>query len=264
MDWTVYPNSRIARLPVFLRPVGVLLRNLTPAGWRRYRYTYKSTDLGTSNYSPFLHDAAFNRIYDRVAGHWYEGDVDIRWKLWLLSHLALQRRSLPAGSPANFAEFGVYRGGCAFTVLSTANLPRSQRYFLFDTFEGTPDGRLSKQERRLGLSGEWTDTSVEAVTDLLAPWAGQVEIYPGDVFETLKTAETGELSFVHIDLNASAPTMAALEYAYPRMTPGAILVFDDYGSPRYDEQRLSIEEFFAGRPEDVLALPTGQAVVIKR
>jgi hypothetical protein len=263
-DSTVYPNSRIARLPKFLRPAALIARNIAPDTWRRYRYTYRSIDVGTSNYSPFLHDAAFNRIYDRVAGHWLEGDADIRWKLWILSRLARHRRGAPAESPGNFAEFGVFRGGCAFTVLSTASLPHSQLYFLFDTFDGTPESRLSEQERRFGLSGEWTDTSVREVTDLLAPWSEQIEICKGDVLETLQTAETGDLSFVHIDLNATAPTLVALEYAYPRLTPGAIVVFDDYGSSRYDEQRLGIDEFFAGRPEDVVALPTGQALAIKR
>ncbi len=264
MDLTVYPNTRIARLPAALRPPALLARNLIPAALRRYRYVYRSTDLATSNLSPFLEDPAFQGIYARVADHWFGGDVDVRWRAWVLAHFARQRRGLPAGAPGNFAEFGVYRGGYAFIVLSIADLAPSQRYFLFDTFDGIPDDNLLERERAQGLGGEWADTSVHEVVDLLSPWRDQIEICEGDVFETLSETETGELSFVHLDLNASAPTVAALEYAYPRLLPGAVLVFDDYGCSRYEDQRLRIDEFFSGRSEDPVALPTGQALVIKR
>lgn len=264
VDFTVYPNTRIGRLPTMARPFALLARNLAPASWRRSGYAYRCTDLATSGYCPFLDDPAFNRIYDRVAGYWYKGKEDVRWRVWILSRLARLQRGLPAGAPGNFAEFGVYRGGCTFIVLATTGLPPSQRYFLFDTFQGVPEDRLVDQERRMRIGGEWANTSEDAVAELLAPWRAQVEICKGDVFETLKEVETGKLSFVHIDLNASAPTVLALEYAYARMVPGAIVVFDDYGAPRYMEQRLRIDEFFAERPEDVVALPTGQAFAVKR
>ncbi len=263
-DFTVYDNTRIARLPVPLRPFALLARNLLPRRLHGYRYAYRSTDLATTNHSPFLDDQSFNQIYSRVAGHWYSGEVDIRWRLWILARLARQRRGLPADAPGHFAEFGVYRGGCAFVILSTADLLPSQRYFLFDTFTGIPDDRLVETERRMGFAGEWAATSAATVAAFLASWSAQVEIRAGDVFESLKTVETGALSFVHIDLNASAATVLALEYAYPRMVPGAIVVFDDYGSPRYGAQRRRIDAFFAEIPEDVVALPTGQAFAVKR
>jgi len=262
-DPTVYPNTRIARMPRRLRPLALLARNVLPASLRPHRYAYRSTDLATSNHSPFLEDPMFAQAWERVATHWYEGEADIRWRLWILSRLARTRRADLSRSPASVAEFGVYRGGCAFVILSTAELPASQRYFLFDTFAGLPEDHLVESEQRMGMAGEWSDTSVEAVNELLAKWSAQIEIRAGDIFDVLKVTETGPLSFVHVDLNASAPTIRALEYAYERMVPGAIIVFDDYGSPRYMEQRRGIDAFFAAVPEDVVALPTGQAFAVK-
>jgi hypothetical protein len=66
-----------------------------------------------------------------------------------------------------------------------------------------------------------------------------------------------------MDLNASAPTELALDYAYSRLVAGAIVVFDDYGDPTYRDQRTVVDSFFAERPEEPIALPTGQAFVIK-
>ena len=45
--------------------------------------------------------------------------------------------------------------------------------------------------------------------------------------------------------------------------PGAVVVLDDYGGSGYDEQRRTIDEFLEGRPETIIALPTGQATFLK-
>jgi predicted O-methyltransferase YrrM len=85
----------------------------------------------------------------------------------------------------------------------------------------------------------------------------------GDVFDTIPKADTGELSLVHMDLNASAPTRLALEYAYERLVPGGIIVFDDYGFGEVNDQRTVIDEVCAPLPENVIALPSGQALLIR-
>ena len=259
MDWKVYPNSRIAGLPQPLRPPALVARNV--ARWRRARYVYENDGLATSHYTPFLEDdKEFDDLYWRLEADWFPNwTLDLRWRMWILTRMARQA-SLLAG---NFAEFGSYRGGCAAMILSTCQLPPERRFYLFDTFTGLPEEQLTRRERRRNLGGHYADTSREHVESLLREWREIIEIREGDVFDTLPATETGELSLVHMDLNASAPTEAALEYAYPRMVPGAILVLDDYGGWRFEDQRRVIDEFFSDNPEGVTALPTGQGLVIR-
>jgi hypothetical protein len=180
--------------------------------------------------------------------------------MWLLTTLAQQCQHLPG----NFAEFGTWRGGCAYMILSRTNVAPEHRFFLFDTFTGIPADRLTKREREHGFAGSLGDTSVEYVDDLLARWRPRYQLCPGDIFHTLGTFDIGTLSFAHIDMNAMAPSQFALEFAYAHMTPGGIIVFDDYGWTSYEDQRLMIDEFFGDLPEKPIALPTGQAWVIKR
>jgi O-methyltransferase len=52
-------------------------------------------------------------------------------------------------------------------------------------------------------------------------------------------------------------------FIYPRLLAGGFMVFDDYGFPSCFGARQAVDEFFAGRPEVPLVLPTGQAVVFK-
>jgi O-methyltransferase len=260
MDWTVYPNTRVADLPRPLRPPALLARNI--AGLRRPRYVYEDDGLATVHYTPFLEgEKEFSDLYWRIESEWMPPGLhlDLRWRSWILTRLARHASHLSG----NFAEFGSGRGGCAALILSTCRLAPGRHFFLFDTFSGIPESRLTAGEKRKRFAGLWGQNSREHVESFLSEWQDVVEICEGDVFETLPATDTGSLSFVHVDLNASAPTKLALEYAYPRLVEGAIMVLDDYGWRKAEDQRQVIDEFFDSRPEDVMALPTGQALVIR-
>jgi O-methyltransferase len=253
----VQVRSRLAGL---LRLPGPVARKVDEVYGRRAGWTYMADGLATLHYSPFLEDAAFSQLYDRMARDWYHDEiVDARWRMWLLTRYARHARNLSG----NFAEFGTYRGGCAWMLLSTVSLEPTRRFHLFDTFGGIPDDKLTEEEREAGFAGRLSDTSVDYVGKLLEPWTPIPQLWPGDVFETIPAADTGELAFVHLDLNAAAPTRHVLEHVYDRVVPGGIVVFDDYGWREYDDQRDVIEVFLRDRPEELVALPTGQAVLTK-
>lgn len=264
MDFTVYPNTRIERLPAPLRGPALLARNLIPDGIWRYRYAYRADELATVSLNQFQEDPVFEDAYARVHEHWRRGLSDKRWRLWVLTRLARTRAGLPESEPGSFAEFGVYRGGCAYVTLSTTELAAGQRYFLFDTFEGAPPGHLTQAELDRGLSEGLADTSIPQVEELLDRWRDRIVITPGDIFETLEKAETGSLTFAHLDVNGAAATVRALEYVYPRLVPGGIAVLDDYGAEKYGPMRHAVEEFLADKPEEALSLPTSQGILIKR
>lgn len=230
-----------------------------PALPTRPNYVFEADGIATVHYSPFLSDLEWSRAYDDVASEWFEfGPVDARWRMWVLTSAAQACRLLPG----NFAEFGVFRAGCARMILSMVALPETKRLFLFDTFAGIPGHSLAEPEHV--LAGELANTSVAYVTQRLERWSDQIEVVEGDVFDTLALAETGSLAFVHMDLNVAAATRFALEYAYKRMVRGALMVFDDYGWAGLEPQREIIEAFVRHRPEELLALPTGQALLVKR
>lgn len=269
MDWTVYPDTPIARLPRWLRPPALLVRNAVFAIARRERvagtgkpeYVYEADGLATIHFSPFLYDREYSRLYDEMASDWFVGTrADVRWRMWVLTSMARECQVLSG----DVAEFGVYRAGCAYMLLATSAVPPSKRLFLFDTFTGIPSDELSESEVETGLAGALGNTSIEYVTSRLSEWNSQINIVEGNVFQTLPNVDTGPLAFVHMDLNAAAPTRRALEYAYPRLVAGAITVFDDYGEKGLEAQRAVVDEFLSDKPERVVALPTRQGLLIKR
>jgi O-methyltransferase len=260
MDWNVYEDTRISRLPRALRWPALAARNLG-AGRDVVRYRYQADGLATAYHCPFDDDREFAAHYAALAATWYPGTrPDVRWRMWILTSLA----RTCSGLPGDHAEFGTYRGGCAYMLLATGAVGAEQRLHLFDTFAGIPIDQLSPAEAQLGLGERYHDASVAHVQERLRRWAPSVVLWPGDVLETVPAPAIASLAFAHVDLNAAAPTAHVLEWAWPALVSGGIVVFDDYGDPTFQEQRRVVDEHFSRTQETLVALPTGQAFAVKR
>lgn len=155
--------------------------------------------------------------------------------------------------PGPMAEVGVYQGASA-RLLSAVKGDRTLH--LFDTFEGLPpdgdrDGGCHRHTQYA--------CSLESVQKWLAGCEGLVYhkgLFP-DSAEGL--SETG-FSFVHLDVDLYQSTAAGLEYFYPRMAPGGVIVSHDYDI--LEGVKAAFTEFFADKPEGVIELPTTQCMVI--
>ena len=152
------------------------------------------------------------------------------------------------------AEVGVFQG-CSAKLISLAGRP--SELHLFDTFEGLPEP--DRDERRAMRRGHYA-ASLDAVRAYLAD-------QPNIVFH--KGCFTGEgvgcadraFSFVHLDVDLKQGTRACLEFFYPRMLPGGVILSHDYSY--LDGVREAFAEFLAGRPERPLELPSSQVMLIK-
>ena len=65
---------------------------------------------------------------------------------------------------------------------------------------------------------------------------------------------------MHIDLNSTKPTIDALDFFFPRLIKGGIIIFDDYGNTGYPDTKIEIDEFFKNKPGVLMQSPTGQAI----
>ena len=83
-----------------------------------------------------------------------------------------------------------------------------------------------------------------------------------DIFSKANNPKT--ISWLHIDLNSSMPTLESLKFFYPKLEKNGVILFDDYGGVGYEKTRDVVENFFKNKKNDFLHLPTGQAIVIKK
>jgi hypothetical protein len=56
-------------------------------------------------------------------------------------------------------------------------------------------------------------------------------------------------SFVHLDCDIYESYKQCLEFFYLRLTPGAIVLFDEYNDPEWLGCTVAVDEFFSRWPE---------------
>ena len=129
----------------------------------------------------------------------------------------------------------------------------------FDSFEGlsTPN----TDDGAYWTGGDLT-TSEAAARAVLSAY--DIELHAGWIPDVFDGVDLGELCFAHVDVDLHDPTFASFEYFYPRLVPGGMIVCDDYGFLTCPGATKAVDEYMADRPEPVIHLPTGQALIIKR
>jgi hypothetical protein len=170
----------------------------------------------------------------------------------------------------DIAECGCFRGLSSHLLLS--RLKRADPgydgagYHVFDSFEGLSEpgpadlaagnDPAAERVRRMCRRG-WFAASQEVVRRGLAGFPA-VSYHPGWIPASFAGLPERRYRFVHLDLHLHGPTLAALEYFFPRLAPGAIIVCDDYSWPG---ERKAVDDFCARHGIAPEATPHGQAVL---
>lgn len=207
---------------------------------------------------PFFEDPRFVELADRHAKllpmsnwHW-----NLQTALW-----AVQETKDIEG---DLVELGVFKGHTTLFVaeyVEFGNWPKTWR--LYDTFEGIPDDQLDpgwEQANRDAYKGTF---SYEEVTERFAAFAN-IRVIKGRVPDVFATDAPDRISFLHMDLNNATAEVQALEALFERISPGGIILFDDYCWATAHAQHDAEKAWFAARGRQILPLPTGQGLFVKR
>ena len=161
-----------------------------------------------------------------------------------------------------FAELGVHTGETA-KVLHYMDTKRP--FYLFDTFDGFDKKDLAIEEQndvRFSTSN-FANTSIEKVKKHINGNENLI-FKPGFFPDTTEGLEDEIFSLVHIDADLYAPTLAALNYFYPKLSKGGVIIIHDYNH-NWDGIPKAVNEFILTIPESVISLADwqGSAMIIK-
>jgi O-methyltransferase len=161
---------------------------------------------------------------------------------------------------AAMAEVGVFAGGTARLVCEVKGERPLHLFDVFETLQGRTDAaretrRASELRQRFGK----LHAARAEVERLLASYPA-VHFHSGVFPDSAQGLDAEIFSFVHVDVDLEPSTREALEFFHPRLLAGGILVGDDYGDGGV---RRAFDDYFSGRPDTIVALPWGQAIVIK-
>ncbi|HTD89323.1 MAG TPA: TylF/MycF/NovP-related O-methyltransferase [Burkholderiales bacterium] len=171
------------------------------------------------------------------------------------------------------AECGCFRGLSSYVLCSTLKLANNAfdgaGYRVFDSFAGLsapqPEDSIvgtgpdAEQLRQMTRPGQYAAT-LDKVKGALAAFPG-IEYFPGWIPQAFPDESNVRYRFVHVDVDIYQPTRDSIEYFYPRLVPGGILVSDDYNWPG---ARKAIEEFCSKTGAAFEVTPYTQAYIVRR
>jgi O-methyltransferase len=157
--------------------------------------------------------------------------------------------------PGAFVECGVWKGGSSMAAALTFRRPRPM--VLFDTFEGmsTPtehdrqaqSGQLASAMLRAADPGDTLrcHSPLEEVMRNMGTTgypADDISYVKGKVEDTLPAAAPQQIAVLRLDTDWYESTHHELEHLYPRLSPGGVLIIDDYGY--WSGARKAVDEYF--------------------
>ncbi len=183
------------------------------------------------------------------------GDVDRLVNIyWALSGVLVQ------GVPGDVVEAGCHAGKTSVLLqMVIDHFAPDRALHLYDSFAGLP--RPGEHDTFLREGALAVDVGqLQATFD---KWELPLpRIHPGWFHETMPTQLPGQVCFGYLDGDYYESIRVSLEHIYPRMSPGAILVIDDYcdrtRNPRafdgFAGPKQACDEFFADKSEKVSVL----------
>ena len=160
-----------------------------------------------------------------------------------------------AGVRGDTAEVGVYEGGSAKVI---AEFKGPRHLHLCDTFEGIPE--LGKHDSREQFYRGQYAASIESVRAYLSGFM-DLSFHKGLFPSPANSMYNKQFSFVNLDVDLYDSTLASLEFFYPRLAKGGILISHDYSTCA--GVKRAFDEFFDIKPEPVIALCGSQCLVVK-
>ncbi len=159
-----------------------------------------------------------------------------------------------ADVPGDIVDAGAYKGMSTilFAHLIETYRPHSMsKVVAFDTFDMEFPHARDFESGGLDVLRATHDTNAyerlrQAIDELNLQ--KRIELVKGDIVTTLpaylERNRGFRISLLHCDLDTYGPTLETLKAAWPRVVKGGVVVFDQYGDPRWGESDAA-DEFFA-------------------
>jgi predicted O-methyltransferase YrrM len=159
--------------------------------------------------------------------------------------------------PGAIVECGVYRGGSAMAAALACASGRD--IWLYDTFEGmtaptAADARASDGKAAAALldgaaKGEliWCYSALDEVAANMRSTGypeALTHLVKGPVEDTIPGAAPETIAVLRLDTDWYESTRHELTHLWPRLSPGGVLIIDDYGY--WAGARKAVDEFFGG------------------
>jgi hypothetical protein len=185
----------------------------------------------------------------------------------LIAHYELYKRAMEI--PGSIVECGIFKGPSFARFAMFRNLLESgdsRDMIGFDVFGKFPSTTFEDDKAKLDqfiASAGDESISEEQLLSVLASKKcdSRITLVKGDILETIPNYVDQhpelKISLLHLDVDIYEPSKCVLEYLFPKLARGGILILDDYGI--FPGATKAVDDYFVGRPELVAKLPYSYA-----
>lgn len=187
---------------------------------------------------------------------------DVRWR----GHIALWAASHALQHEGDFVECGVFTGILSGLICRYFDFEKIDRSFwLFDTWDGIPVENLQGADLDIAKKYNKDYQRRDVFTGVKQAFSkyDNCHLIRGFLPASLQDAQIEKIAYLSIDLNNAAYEKACIEVLWPKLTPGAVVLLDDYNFSSCHPQQKMWDAFAAEKKLMIAALPTGQGVLIK-
>ena len=146
----------------------------------------------------------------------------------------------------------------------------TDRFLIFDSFEGLSDLSQQDQNERYVLNQKQTEEqreilacSEDVVRGNLAEF-DFLDFYPGWIPTRFPEVADRRFILVHVDVDLYKPYHDCIEFFFPRLVEGGVMVFDDYGLTQFPGAKTAVDQLLDSLcPSFFYKIPTGGAFFIK-
>jgi hypothetical protein len=226
---------------------------------------YRQDGLRSIHNHDFMLDPSFCKAYKR--GCLAASNYNWHWRV----HIGLWAAFTASKLAGDFVECGVNRGFLSSAIMEFLDWDSlNKTFYLLDTFEGLDPRYVSHEDCQHGamekheslLKNGFYVEGIESVKTNFSQWKNTL-IIKGSIPETLNQVETRNVAYLHLDMNCSPPEIAAMNFFWDRLLPGAIVLLDDYAYRGYESQKHAMDAFAKANDVMIASLPTGQGLLLK-
>lgn len=208
-------------------------------------------------------DIKKNFLFNRKISEIDSKNIDsLLWRDWIISYAIRHTIKFAKINEYNFCECGVGVGVTAFVALREIKAQNIEKFsfHLYDAWDAMKKEHLSDSE--LSSVGRYRGLDINITKKNLSEFNANIIYHKGYVPESFKNLpeSPNSIIYLHIDLNSARPTFSALEFFFPYIVPGGVIIFDDYGDRAFKDIKKIVDKFFSEKPGMLLKLPTGQAI----
>ncbi len=171
-------------------------------------------------------------------------------------HYVLQQAveyALTIEGKGSVAECGCWKGHSSYIISDILNEHNfSCEFSIFDSFEGGLSDKVEEDANsRIEMSKKEIDeekqhfSSTEDNLHSTLKGFGFYKLYKGWVPDRFNEVKDRDFIFVHIDVDLYDPILDSLNFFFPRLLDGGVILIDDYGFTQFPGARKAVDLFLS-------------------